>query len=84
MPEQITVLQVIPRMQAGGAELGCLQITQALVNAGHRALVVSAGGQHTVRLYCRSPGRSNLRLHNLADPPVEREDCSQSRRLWCD
>jgi glycosyltransferase involved in cell wall biosynthesis len=45
VPEQITVLQVIPRMQAGGAELGCLQITQALVDAGHRALVVSAGGQ---------------------------------------
>ena len=33
------------RLQAGGAELGCLQITQALVDAGHRALVVSAGGQ---------------------------------------
>ncbi|MGL4396691.1 MAG: glycosyltransferase family 4 protein [Hyphomicrobium sp.] len=45
MPEAMTVLQVIPRMQAGGAELGCLQIATALVNAGHRAIVVSQGGQ---------------------------------------
>ena len=45
MPERITVLQVIPRMRAGGAELGCLQIAEALVKAGHRALVASEGGQ---------------------------------------
>ena len=45
MPERWTVLQVIPRMRAGGAELGCLQIAEALVNAGHRAMVVSEGGQ---------------------------------------
>jgi glycosyltransferase involved in cell wall biosynthesis len=32
-------------MRAGGAELGCLQIASALVNAGHRAIVASEGGQ---------------------------------------
>jgi glycosyltransferase involved in cell wall biosynthesis len=41
----ITVLQVIPRMRAGGAELGCLQVAAALVKAGHRALVASEGGR---------------------------------------
>ncbi len=45
MPEGLTVLQVIPRMRAGGAELGCLQIAEALVNAGNRAIVASEGGQ---------------------------------------
>lgn len=45
MPEGQTVLQVIPRMRAGGAELGCLQIAEALVKSGNRALVVSEGGQ---------------------------------------
>ncbi len=45
MPDAITVLQVIPRMRAGGAELGCLQIAEALVKAGNRAIVVSEGGQ---------------------------------------
>ena len=41
----ITVLQVIPRMRAGGAELGCRQVATALVKAGNRALVVSQGGR---------------------------------------
>ncbi|HPG89295.1 MAG TPA: glycosyltransferase family 4 protein [Hyphomicrobium sp.] len=45
MPEGLTVLQVIPRMRAGGAELGCLQIAEALVKSGNRAIVVSEGGQ---------------------------------------
>jgi glycosyltransferase involved in cell wall biosynthesis len=45
VPEGLTVLQVIPRMRAGGAELGCLQIAEALVKSGNRALVVSEGGQ---------------------------------------
>lgn len=45
MPEPLTVLQVIPRMRAGGAELGCLQVAQAIVAAGGRALVASQGGR---------------------------------------
>jgi glycosyltransferase involved in cell wall biosynthesis len=45
VPERFTVLQVIPRMRAGGAELGCLQVADALVRAGHRALVASEGGR---------------------------------------
>lgn len=37
-------------MRAGGAELGCLQVAEALVKAGHKALVVSEGGQLVERL----------------------------------
>ncbi|MFT3733252.1 MAG: glycosyltransferase [Hyphomicrobium sp.] len=44
MTKSLTVLQVIPRMRAGGAELGCLQVAAALVKNGHRALVASEGG----------------------------------------
>ena len=44
-PRKLTVLQVIPKMHAGGTELGCLQIAEALVVAGHRAIVASAGGR---------------------------------------
>ncbi|HMN39087.1 MAG TPA: glycosyltransferase family 4 protein [Hyphomicrobium sp.] len=50
MPERWTVLQVIPRMRAGGAELGCLQVAEALVKKGHRALVASQGGRLADRL----------------------------------
>lgn len=50
MPERMTVLQVIPRMRAGGAELGCLQVAEALVKNGHRAIVASQGGRLADRL----------------------------------
>jgi glycosyltransferase involved in cell wall biosynthesis len=46
----MTVLQVIPRLDQGGAELGCVQIAEALVAAGHRSLVASAGGRMVERL----------------------------------
>ncbi len=39
-----TVLQVIPHLGAGGAEQACVDVTAGLTAAGHRALVVSAGG----------------------------------------
>ncbi len=40
----MTVLQVIPSLGAGGAEQACVDMTRGLVQAGHRALVVSSGG----------------------------------------
>ena len=40
----MTVLQIIPRLQSGGAETGCIQVAEALIKEGHRALVVSEGG----------------------------------------
>ncbi|MCB1492215.1 MAG: glycosyltransferase family 4 protein [Rhodobiaceae bacterium] len=40
-----TILQVIPAMQSGGAELGALQVAQALTAEGHRSIVVSEGGR---------------------------------------
>ena len=38
------VLQVLPRLETGGVERGTLDITAALIAAGRRAIVVSAGG----------------------------------------
>jgi len=40
-----TVLQIIPRLDAGGAERTTIDIAAALVNAGARALVASEGGR---------------------------------------
>lgn len=45
-----TILQIIPRLDAGGAELSAIEITQALVCAGARALVVSEGGRMAGRI----------------------------------
>lgn len=41
---RLTVLQLLPELQVGGVEQGTIEIAAALVRAGHRALVVSAGG----------------------------------------
>lgn len=40
-----TILQIIPRLDTGGAELSTLEIVEAIVRAGGRALVASAGGR---------------------------------------
>ena len=40
-----TVLQIVPRLNAGGAERTTLEIAEAVVRAGGRALVFSEGGR---------------------------------------
>lgn len=42
---QSTILQVIPRLDSGGAERTCLEIASAISRAGGQAIVVSAGGR---------------------------------------
>ena len=40
----LCVVQLVPAMQGGGVERGTLEVARALVDAGHRAIVISAGG----------------------------------------
>src|SRR4051794_16914025 len=47
---RLTVLQLVPALDAGGAERSALEIGRALVAAGHRSLVVSKGGRMVARL----------------------------------
>ena len=46
----LTVLQVIPELDAGGAERTTLEIAEALTRTGNRALVVSEGGRMEAEL----------------------------------
>jgi len=48
--KKLTVLQLVPALQSGGVERGTLEVAQALVEHGHRALVISAGGRLVVPL----------------------------------
>ncbi len=51
MPEhRPTILQIIPRLDTGGAELATIEITQSLVRAGARAIVVTEGGRMADRI----------------------------------
>ena len=40
-----TVLQLLPDLNVGGVERGTIEIAQALVSAGHRAIVISSPGR---------------------------------------
>ena len=42
---RLTVVQLLPALEAGGVERSTLELAEALVRAGHRAIVVSAGGR---------------------------------------
>lgn len=41
----LTVVQLLPALEAGGVERGTVEVARALVAGGHRAVVVSAGGR---------------------------------------
>lgn len=45
MRRPLTVVQLLPALSSGGVERSTIEIAQALVDAGHRAIVVSAGGR---------------------------------------
>src|SRR5215813_12578334 len=46
-----TILQIVPRLDTGGAELSTVEIAEALVRAGGRALVLTEpGGRLTARV----------------------------------
>ena len=42
---RLTVVQLLPALESGGVERSTIEIADALVRAGHRAIVVSAGGR---------------------------------------
>ncbi len=56
----LTVLQLVPALDSGGAERSTLEISRALVAAGHRSIVVSAGGRLVQRL--QAEGGEHLTL----------------------
>ncbi len=47
---RLTVVQLVPALDSGGAERSVLEIGRALVAAGHFSIVVSAGGRLVERL----------------------------------
>jgi glycosyltransferase involved in cell wall biosynthesis len=57
-PRTLTVVQVVPELDSGGVERGTLEVAQALVSAGHRSLVISAGGRMVPAL--QSAGSEHL------------------------
>lgn len=57
---RLTVVQLLPALEAGGVERSTLEIAEALVRAGHRAIVVSKGGRLLPKL--EALGAEHVRL----------------------
>jgi glycosyltransferase involved in cell wall biosynthesis len=49
-PKRPTILQIIPQLDTGGAELSTIEIAAAVVRAGGRAIVLSEGGRMANRI----------------------------------
>ena len=47
---RLVVVQLIPALHSGGAERSALEVARALVAAGHRSIVISAGGRLVAQL----------------------------------
>lgn len=47
---RLTVVQMLPALNAGGVERGTLEMARALVTAGHRSIVISSGGRLVAQL----------------------------------
>ena len=45
MSQRLTVAQILPQMNSGGVERGTMEVNRALVEAGHRSIVISGGGR---------------------------------------
>ena len=75
----LTVLQLLPALDAGGVERSTLEIADALGRAGHRALVVSAGGRLQAAL--EATGARHVKLDIGRKSPMTFRHVRTLRRL---
>ena len=65
---EVTILQVVPRLEAGGSEQSTIEIAEALTAAGAKALVASEGGRLVERL--ENAGGELIRLPLASKNPL--------------
>jgi glycosyltransferase involved in cell wall biosynthesis len=71
---RLTVMQLVPALDAGGVERSTLEIGAALAAAGHRSVVVSAGGRLVARLV--EQGSEHVQI------AIGRKSLSTLRHVW--
>lgn len=77
-----TVIQLLPALHGGGVERSTLEIAEALVRAGHRALVVSAGGRLVPQL--EALGAEHIALDIGRKSPLTLRHVRRLRRLFAE
>lgn len=80
MRRPLTIVQLLPALTAGGVERSTIEISAALVAAGHRAVVVSAGGRLEPAL--RATGAEHVTLDIGAKRPWVLRHVPTLRRLF--
>ncbi len=63
-----TILQILPSLESGGVERGTVDITEAIVNSGGRAIVVSSGGRLVPEI--ERAGGEHIRLPVNSKNPI--------------
>lgn len=63
-----TILQVVPALISGGVERGTLEIAKSVVKAGHKSIVVSAGGPMVESLV--GNGSEHITLNVASKNPI--------------
>jgi glycosyltransferase involved in cell wall biosynthesis len=76
----LTVVQLLPALDAGGVERSTIEIAAALVEAGHRAIVVSAGGRMLPQL--QAAGAEHVALDIGRKSPASLRHVPALRRLF--
>lgn len=74
MNKVLTVIQILPALNSGGVERGTTEIANALVNAGHRSIVISAGGRLVEQLV--NEGTTHIIL------PIGEKRLSTLKYIW--
>ena len=72
--DPLTVVQLLPALRAGGVERSTLEIGRALVAAGQRSIVISAGGRLVKRL--TDEGSEHITLD------IGRKSLGTVRHIW--
>jgi len=70
----LTVLQVLPALNAGGVERSTLEVAAELARRGHRSLVISAGGRLVPQLLAAGSTHINW--------PIGRKSPLTLHRVW--
>ena len=76
------MVQLLPALESGGVERSTLEISTALVDAGHRAIVVSAGGRLVPQL--QAMGAEHVTLDIGRKAPATLRHVAALRRLFRD
>lgn len=82
MARPLTVVQLLPALESGGVERAALEIAEALVRAGHRAIVVSRGGRLVAPL--RASGAEHVDLDIGRKSPLTLRHAATLRKWFAE